>query len=385
MKTFNAMLALVLAGVLHAGAAQAELKLFVGRDTMTGAQAEAVAQMLEAQLDETVEWDMQAGEDSFSRRMMEGNAPHLAILGADAVRPWAEEGLLTALNGCEGSLNAVAEEIVGACVAEEQLFALPLKTRRYAMAVRTDCLERIRMDVLLDERMHPAWYPTQVLQVLDDLALECGVGLEMWPPDEENTLCFEAFLQGIGGRWFDENTVKAADCDLDAMENALIWTQEMISAGLIGTAKSRDEALARFLDGNTAIFIDWTPEDSLRYAKELEAGIIRLLPYPSSTGLPFAAAEVIGLLVPVRNGAEDTVQVKRAAALLASGGHVQRILGESLTGTEEMDWLTSLSVLRGGATLRALLSDALGGILSGETPAKEAAQKMIRAMSVAAP
>ena len=85
------------------------------------------------------------------------------------------------------------------------------------------------------------------------------------------------------------------------------------------------------------------------------------------------------MVVPVASEEEAAGQARRAAELLG-GGAAQKILGETLSGTAEMDCLKTMSMLKGGATLRALFAQAIGEILSGDIPAKEAAQRIGRAM-----
>ena len=384
MRGWKAALALLLSMVLQAGSALAEVTLFIGGQTVSAAQADALAHVLEEELAEAVVVFMQEEDDGFSQRMMDGNPPHFAVLRSGEARLWAGEGLLTALDGCAGEAGDVAQEVIDACVTDEQLYAVPIAARRYAMAVRPAWLEKIGMAYLLDERMHPAWYPTQVLQALDELALKCDAGLEIWPPEEEDTLCYEALLQGVCGSWYDEEATNAADADPKEMEAGFVWMEEMMNAGLIGAAPSRDAALRRFLSGETAIFIDWTPEDSIRYAKEIETGEIRLLPYPSATGVPVIAAEVVCFLAPVPDVDAEVRRARHAAALLAPGGLGQLALGEQLSGADGMEWLTSVNTLDHGATLRALFADALCAMASEELTAREAAARIARAMAVIA-
>ena len=376
------VLALLLVMTLYSAAARAELRLFIGKDTLNETQTHALAKMLETQLQDAVAWDRQQGEAGFSKRMLDGDAPHLAILHADEIVQWAEAGMLTPLDGLMEDLDTVDETIIGACVTDERLFAIPLGMRQHTMAVDPSWLEKIRMGYLMDERMYPAWNYAQVLQLLDELALKGDAGLEIWPPEEEHVLCVEALLQGVCGSWFEDGATEAASVNLERMTDGFVWLEEMVEAGLIDVTESRDAALESFIGGETAIFIDWTPEESRRYAEALEAGSIRLLPYPSVSGIPFGAAQVICLIVPACGDEEAAQQARRAAALLGSGGYAQRILGEALHGTQETQWVISMSTLKGGATLRALFAQAIAEILWEDMPAKEAAQRIGRAMQV---
>lgn len=83
------------------------------------------------------------------------------------------------------------------------------------------------------------------------------------------------------------------------MRAALEWLQDRVKGGLIARAESRDEALTHFLNGETAIFMDWQSAYSRLYARELEKNGVEIveMPYPSSTGFVIRSFELTGACV----------------------------------------------------------------------------------------
>lgn len=365
-------------------AARADMELYIAKDTVTEAQGEALVRLIAEQMEEEVILVTQEADGrDFAQRMMDGTPPQLAILRVGDAAPWAREGRLAAMDHCAAALAYVAEPILNACITQERLYAVPLTVRRHNMAVRVEGMEDIRMGSLLDERMHPAWAPAQMLQVLDELALEGAAGLEIWRPTAADALGMEAFLQGACGIWLESNETDAREVDMSALEAALDWLEDLRKAGMIDRATDRAAALARFLSGETTLFIDWTPEESRRYAKELKEGRIALLAYPSTMGMAMGACDLVVLCAPRGESAEATEKALHAAALIVAAGQMGHALGERLPSAAGGDWLGAMETLEHGPTLRALICEAAGEILSGETTAQAAANRIARAMDTA--
>ena len=232
--------------------------------------------------------------------MMDGCAPDLAIVFAREAGPWAKAGLLARLDGDE---------------QEGQLYVLPVLVHERMMAVRAQCMDAAHMAHLLDARMYPAWVPMQVLQALDELAMQGGAGMEIWPPQEGNTLFLEAFLQGVSGEWFPPEAWSVREMDAMALKNALTWLSDMAGAGLIDAAENREAALERFISGETAIFIDWSDAESKAYAKEIRDGEIVLVPYPNAAGIPQRAGRLVSVCAAEGPAGQEA---RRAAVLIAS-------------------------------------------------------------------
>lgn len=342
--------ALALAILLQAAGAQADMQLLVGEGTMSGSQAQEMAVMLSETMGEHVLAVMAQGR-GLSERIMDGDEPQLAIAYESEIRPWAKEGFVAPLGG------------------EAEGYALAVGMQERRMAVRAQRMEEAGMDYLLDERAYPAWAPLQVLQALDELALSGCAGLEVWAPEEEDTLFLEAFLQGVSGEWFQTGTKSVQDADMKAVENALEWLGDMARSGLIGEAENREAALSRFIGGESAIFIDWSQEESVKYAQEIRDGEIVLMPYPSASGVPVYAARMICLCALDRAAADALMDASWTA------------IGEKRLAAQ--DRFVTLDALEDGATLKKLICESAREILSGEAQAKEEAARIARVMKTA--
>ena len=237
------------------------------------------------------------------------------------------------------------------------------------------------MGYLLDSRAHPVWYPSEFLQTLDEMALAKGAGMDVWAPEPGEMIWLEALLQGVSGGRFIDETTGAYGMEEEELALALEWLKEMLSAGLIETAQSREEALERFVSGETAVFADWTAEESERFAKAIKEEEILLRPYPSLAGTRRHAAQMTVICVFASEDEQDNAFSRRAVSLLLSSGEDtlwQRGLGDDgapyfpLTGAEAC-----------GATLRSLLCGEVHSLMEGETSAEDAAGRITRAMRTA--
>jgi len=348
LKRMRAALALAL--FLHAAGAQADMQLMIGEGTMSGSQAQEIAVALSEAAGERISAVMAQGR-SLSNRIMDGDAPQLAIAYESEILPWVQEGFIVPLGG------------------EAEGYALAVGLQERQMAVRAQCMEDAGMDYLLDERAYPAWAPLQVLQALDELALSGCAGLEVWTPGGGDTLFLEAFLQGVSGEWFAPGTTSAQSVDMKAVEDALAWLGDMAQAGLIGEAQSREAALSRFIGGESAIFIDWSQEESREYAQEIRDGEIVLMPYPSASGVPVHAVRLICLCALDNAAASALMDAPRTA-----------LEGKCPAGQQR---LVTLETLEDGATLKTLLCGAVKEVLAGKAQAREEAARIARAMKTA--
>ncbi len=349
LKRIGMALALLL--VVQAAGALADMELFVAANTIGPAQAVRLAARLSGVMGEPVAAVMEE-EHSFGERMMQGLAPELAIVRAQEAQQWTQMLLPLREPGLPGRKRTM----------------LPLGLRERNMAIRVRAVEKANMAHLLDERQHPAWYPSEVLQLLDELALQGAPGLAFWPPEEADMPSLEAFLRGVSARWFAPDAAFADEIDEEALQDALSWMEEMTQAGLVDVAGDREEALDAFLAGETAIFIDWTAEESSRCAQEMADGEIVLLPYPSMTGQPHRVGDAIVLCAPRPQSEAGTDAARRAAESAAQP-------------RKEMEtWLRAIDSLEGGATLRSLLAQAAADILGGKAGAREAAARIVRAL-----
>lgn len=378
MKKLFAALALLL--VALAAGAQAERTLYVAQGTISAEQARGIAALLEAEMGESFALRLQeeTGE-SLDALVMDGCAPQLAIIFAPQAIPWAREGLLLPLDGYVTQVGRMAQPLVDACVFDEKLMIAPLITYRCQMAVSPVRMAETGMGYLLDRRAHPVWYPSEFVQALDEIAIRCAPGMAVWPPQEGNTLFMEALLQGVSGMSLADVETGAYAADVADLEDALTWIEDMLCAGLITTAESREDALDGFLSGETAIFPDWTAADSAAHAEEIEKEEIMLLPYPSLDGVQMRAVELVGVCAFDGGGAQESALLRRAVSLI-TGESAQQLLGPRGVLDDGAHWLPLLPMLDYGPTLRTLLAQAACGVILGETDAGEAARSIDRVM-----
>ena len=380
MKRIIAAIALIF--TVSWSAAKAECSLFIGEGTISRVQAQALAERIEKTLGTQASLFMQeeTGE-GVAMRLRAGDMPCIAVLSAEEAARWAREGLLLPLDGCVPEIERMAPALVEACVQDEQLMAAPLSAQRRMLAVRPDGFQAVNMGYLLDSRAHPVWYPSEFLQTLDEMALAKGAGMDVWAPEPGEMIWLEALLQGVSGGRFIDETTGAYGMEEEELALALEWLKEMLSAGLIETAQSREEALERFVSGETAVFADWTAEESERFAKAIKEEEILLRPYPSLAGMRRHAAQMTVICVFASEDEQDNAFSRRAVSLLLSSGEDtlwQRGLGDDgapyfpLTGAEAC-----------GATLRSLLCGEVHSLMEGETSTEDAAGRITRAMRTA--
>lgn len=378
MKKLFAALALLL--VALAAGAQAERTLYVAERTISTEQAQGIAALLEAELGEPFALRLQeeTGE-SLDDLVMSGNAPQLAVVFAPQAGEWAKEGLLLPLEGQVVQVGRMARPLVDACVFDERLMLAPLIAYRRQMAVSRAHMEAAGMGYLLDGRAHPVWYPSEFMQALDELAMLGAPGMAVWPPREGETLYMEALLQSVSGMRLADAETGAYAAEAEDLEDTLEWLEDMLRAGLIGAAEDREEALERFLCGETAIFPDWTATDSAAHDEEIEQEEIMILPYPSLDGMQLRAVELVIVCAFDGGDAQESALLRRAVSVI-TGESAQQILGPRGMLDDGARWLPLLAMLDYGPTLRSLLSQAACGVILGEADAGEAARSIDRAM-----
>lgn len=366
--------------VVVAGA-RAEFTLYAAEETVSKAQAQAMADALSEALEQEVELllEEQTGE-RISQRIFAGHAPRIAVLDAQQAALWARTGMLVPLDGCVKALGRISQEFVDACVLEERLMLAPLLTNKHVMAVRTDRFQAVNMGYLLNSRAHPVWYPSEFVQALDEMALLSSPGMDVWPPQDEDSLWLEALLQGVGDLNLSDPSTGAYGADGKALEAALEWMEDMLQAGLITTAQDREEALDRFLSGETAVFPDWTAAESERYAQEIRREEILLRPYPSLTGGQRHACELVVLCAFSTGDEQEDEQSRQAIASLLEAELPESALWRRSVYDDGAQCLPLLGAQEYGATLKALLCEAARAVIAGEEDAQQAARRIDRAM-----
>ena len=376
-----ALAALLMTALLSGAAAQEEMRVYIAQDALERHTAERIVALLQEAFPQGNWTAVYAGEEGDLRALvLDDRAPQLAICAPQEARPWAQEGLLLALDGQTEELARIEPEVTDTCVLEETLFMLPLTARCREMAVNAELVNAHGFGYLLDPVAHPVWYPSELNQLLEEFAIHDQTAVDIGLEDDGAAL--EAFLQAVGG-----GAMLQGDGAFDpgAALTGLVWLRDMAQGGLISIAGSREEALARFLGGETALFIDWTEEEETRSAQAVsEAELeLRTLSYPTPLGLPVRAFELTGACVFVSERSAQTVLALSALRFLAGDAGAQAALGEDGIRRDDAFWLPALPLLDGGGTLRGLFAGAAGRVLDGaETP--KAAVTGISAMMEAA-
>ena len=303
--------------------------------------------------------------------VMNGDGPHLAICTAQEAARFAEDGLLLPLEIDAQEAERIAREVLSSCTYEDELFMAPLYARHRRMAVNRRKMEELQIAALMDEKVFPVWQPIQLYQVLEEAALSDIVAMEFWPCSEEDGDAPMAFLQALyGGVIVQEGCVQV---DQAAAETALEWICDMVDAGYIGMAPSREAALRRFLDGETVLFMDWTDEEARAYER-LGNGETQFVsrPYPSSFGIPVRDMEVIGVAAFATGDEETDALTRNAAAFLSGDAQALRVLGERAVYSDGSIWLSFPGAGGGGSALRALMGEAVDAALAGKMTAQAA-------------
>lgn len=379
MKRFIIVMTLLMTAALSG--ARAEFSLYAAEGTISAAQAQTLAGVLKEALDQEVELILEEEtEERISQRVFAGDAPSIAVLDAQQAAIWARTGMLVPLDGCVEGIEHMAQELVDACVMDEQLMLAPLLAHRHVMAVRPDRFQAVNMDYLLGSRAHPVWYPSEFVQALDEMALLDRPGMDVWPPQDDDPLWLEALLQGVGDLNLLDPLTGAYAADEQGLENALEWLEDMLQAGLITAAADREEALERFLDGETAVFPDWTAAESKRYAQEIRQEEILLRPYPSLSGGQRHACKLVVLCAFSTGDEQEDAQSCRAVAAVLGADLPEAAAWRRSVYDDGAQCLPLLGAQEYGATLKALLCDAARAVISGEEDAQQAARRIDRAM-----
>ncbi len=148
---------------------------------------------------------------------------------------------------------------------------------------------------------------------MEEFALADHPALEIWPAEPETCGALEALLQALyGGAWLTEGG-ETGQADHINVQAALEWLRDRVRGGLIARVGSREEALAHFLNGETALFMDWQTATSGAAPANWRKNGIELLtmPYPSSTGFVIRSFELTGVCVAA--GANSALAMRAAA------------------------------------------------------------------------
>lgn len=372
----RAALAMLLA-VLCAAAGAAEqdvMRVYVSEEALGESDAEQAIRMLAAQWPDTT-WEQVTGGEDLRTWVMKDRAPQLAICSPAEAREWAAEGLLLPLQTRIEGQTRIQSQVLDACVMEEQLFMAPLRAKHRQMAVNTDLFEQAHLSHMLDRAEYPAWYPAQMQQMIEELTFSDMTAFEIWLPDEENSAALEALVQAIYAGSFAAEDETRWQMDSEEIHAGMNWLNDLLECEMIAMAKSREDALARFVRGETAMFIDWSVDTAAQQKDALAKNGIEVaaVPYPSAAGVPVRSYELVGIC------AFDSGDTARNALALQAAQRLyqqaEKWLGSRGIARDDSIWMTCLSAHEQGATVRSLFAKALAGVLSGEATARDALEQ----------
>lgn len=360
-----AYLAMSLTMLANTAIGQTVVRIYVGDDAMEEKLARQMTALLERAFPQT-EFELTSREEGSLRDLVLSDCvPQLVISSPQEVAVWAREGLTLPLQTHISDQTKIAREVLSACVEEENLFMAPLFARHRQMAINVKLFEKHALGYMLDEIAHPVWYPTEFQQILEEFAIADHPSLELWRAAPEDAAAMEAMIQAIYcSRLLGED---GTTCRVDdkGIFSGIRWLRDLIEGEMIGVVSSRQEALERFLAGETAIFADWTKELQETCAQQTkEAGmIIKTRPYPSSSGLPVRSYELTGVSAFDSGDEEMNALARQAAAFLYEDAQVQRLLEGRGIFEDDSVWLWDLSASDRGATLRSLMCMAFEKVL----------------------
>ena len=380
-----ALAAALLLGMCAPGAAQETLTVYVSAEAMPLETARQLAALLERDI-APVQVELiaeQTTDETLRALVLRDEAPQLAICPPEEARLYAKEGMLAVPDVPDGA--RMAQQVLSACEQDGELFMIPLLAHHRQMAVNRRRLEQEHLSDLLDARTHPVWYPLELQQALEALYDGDTPAMELWPPEPDTCAGLEALVQALFGGAFLSEDGQVCQADCGSAVAALAWLQDMLEGGMIGWAPSREEALERFLSGETALFVDWTDADERTNRERIRKSGLELcaLAYPSSTGMPVHAFEVTGVAVFLTGDAQADARAQAAAAFLAQDVQVQQVLGDRAMAEDGAVWLPVISAHPQGSLLRTLLAQALGEALMQGRSAASALRGVTQALDAA--
>lgn len=370
MKAALAVLLAVLCAAVGA-AAQDVMRVYVSEGALRETDEARALEMLAAGEPEAA-WERTTDEGDLRAQVMDDRAPQLAICSPGEARQWAAEGLLLPLQTRIEGQQRIQRQVLDACVLDEQLFMAPLQAKHRQMAVNTALFEQARLGYMLDAREYPVWYPAQMQQMIEELVFSDIMAFEIWPPEEGGSAALEALVQAVfAGNFAGEDEMRWQLCSEEICAG-IDWLSDLVECGMITMAKSREDALARFTRGETAMFIDWSANTAEAQKEALEqSGVeVATVPYPSAVGVPVRSYELVGVCVFDSGDAARNAMALQGAERLYE--HAQTLLGSRGIFHDDSIWLTCLSAHKQGATVRSLFAHAISRVLAGEASAEDA-------------
>lgn len=354
--------AVALLGIAAGAAAQETepMRLYVAEEGQSGAQAKQMLAALE-DMDGRA-WTLCAAGETLEQLVLADRAPDLAVCSPQEAAPWAAEGLLMPLQTRIPAQKRMAKPVVDSCMQDGMLYMAPLYARHRQIAVNAALFDRCNLGYMLDGEANPVWYPMQFQQIVEEFALAEMTALEIWPPESGEGAAVGALVQAIYGGVLTGEEGEPGLTDDARIEAGFVWLRDMIRSGMIAMADSREDALARFMAGESAMFIDWTKEEAQRQRGALEeSGMeVRTAAYPSALGLPVRSYTLTGVCVFDSGDAKENGALLRAAQMLEAKAQPE----DRAIWRDDTLWLPA-----GGDAAGMLFERALCAVLAdGETP-----------------
>jgi len=380
-RMMTALLAALMAMSMGTATAQRAISVYVSAGCLDAAQTAQLAQLLARAADGAGSWEIDVVEETVSGEslrdlVLADRAPDLAICSVQEAVFYAQEGLLLPLERT-GRCDVMAQAVLAACTKRDALYMAPLLARHRLMAVSRKALADLQLNYLMDTKNHPVWLPMQINQVLEEATLAGMTGMELWPLTGENCEGAFALVQAMYNGLFVSEDGEEVTADSEAAIAGAAWVEAMAQGGLIGMADSREQALLRFLAGKTAVFADWTSAETAAYGERMEE--ILLVPYPSASGLPVRAFDLIGVAAFAGEDEEKNALCRTAAAFLMSDAQAERVFAPRGIEEDGAQWIVPPGTLAHTGALRGALCAAFGAMLEGSVNA-EAAMHAVQAM-----
>lgn len=377
MKGYAALIITALMLFFAWGApAQEMMELYVQEGCMEEAKVRQVLSLLGG---DGTPWTLTKSGLDLKELVLSGDIPDLAICSPAEMQPWAKEEMLLPLQMHISDQQRMQRQVLGLCVHEENLLMAPLIAHHRQMAVNTALMEEAGLGYMLDRQAYPVWYPAQFYQIMEEFLLRDRITLDVWRAQMASSAPIEALTQAIYGGMLLSEDGSACTANSMNMRAGVQWLSDVIDDGMVGYCRTQEEALSRFLAGETAIYIDWTDALEKRLAdfiREKEIKLIRT-PYPAAVGLPVRSFELVGVCAFAGGDAARDARLVQACARLHEAA--QDLFGARGIWQDGAVWPSSLSCDT-GATLRSLFCTALEEVIEGSESVQSAFYRLQAAM-----
>lgn len=370
MKRILAALFAALMAAAGTALAEQEVSVYAAEGAMPREQALQMVRLLEQEF-EGVIFSLTGEGETLRGLILADRAPQIALCSLQEAALWAQEGLLLPLEDGLLKDTGIAQAVLAACSREERLVSAPLYARGRRMAVNRALLEAVQLDHLFNAREYPVWTPMQLLQVLEELFLAEKTAMELWATEADGCGAALALAQSLyGGLLFSEDG-QTLWPSRAAASSGFTFLADVIEAGMIARAESREAALERFIAGETALFADWTQAEAAAFGDGLPFEMMTV-PYPAASGIPVHAFDLIGASA-LSSGSEavDALSLE-VIAFLMEDPRAQMLLGERGIFEDDAIWLLPPGAEAFTPRISSALCSAMDALVCGKMDADDA-------------